>query len=84
MRAGKPKPAHAIGSIVCARWFKPGYPIGVGTDTRLVVREIIPASRSRVAGQTIAHDTRYRCENDDGRGGTYWFDEPELRAFGGV
>lgn len=54
--------------IVFTRWFVPGYPVGISTDTRLVVREV----RKR--------DKRIRVERDDGREGSWWLDFDAVRT----
>jgi hypothetical protein len=59
-----------IGSIMVPRWFVPGYPLGIGSDTRVVVREV----RKR--------DKRARVEREDGREGSWWVDCDALRAYG--
>jgi hypothetical protein len=59
-----------IGSIVVPRWFIMGIPVGVPSDTRCVVREI------------IKRDKRARVERDDGRGGSWWVDFDAIRHFG--
>ena len=61
-----------VGTIVCPRWFVPGYPVGLTMDTRCVVREV----RKR--------DKRVRVERDDGRQGSYWLDFEAVRIFGRV
>lgn len=65
MPASKPlKP----GTVVCARWFTPGYPLALSVDTRCTVVE--------------RRDGRYRVEREDGRQGSWWMDRNSLRVFG--
>lgn len=59
-----------IGDIVCPRWFIPGSVLGIGVDTRTVVREI------------HKRDKRLRVELDDGRQGSWWVDFDAVRHFG--
>jgi hypothetical protein len=59
-----------VGAIMMPRWFISGEPMGLSTDTRVVVREV----RKR--------DQRARVERDDGRQGSWWVDFSALRAVG--
>lgn len=59
-----------VGDIVVSRWFKPGHPAGLSTDTRAVVREVRP------------RDKRMRVERDDGRQGSWWLSFDEARRYG--
>lgn len=69
--AKKPK-LHPIGAVLLTRWFVPGYPCGIPTDARVVVR-------ARRAGD---RQGRYRVERDDGREGSWWVDGDSLRQQG--
>lgn len=59
-----------VGSVMLPRWFILGAPLGLSTDTRVVVREV----RKR--------DKRARVERDDGRQGSWWVDFDALRTPG--
>lgn len=63
------KPAHKKGAIVCPLHYVAGSPIGLTTGTRCVVRE-------------VSKEGRVRVERDDGRPGTWWLDNDNVRAFG--
>lgn len=71
--ASRIKAAFKIGAAVYPRYFVQGYPVGASVDTRLVVREQLLSRQGN----------RYRCERDDGRQGSWWIDEPNLRPLGG-
>lgn len=54
------------GTIVTSLRFVPGYPVGLSSDTRCVVREIL--------------NRRVRVERDDGREGSWWIDVTGVRT----
>jgi hypothetical protein len=62
-----------LGGLVYVRHFVPGNPVGVGTDTRLVVAEFTGPKRK---------PTRARVVLDDGRQGSWWVDCESLRLPG--
>ena len=58
------------GETVVPRWFIPGFPVGLTSDTWAVIREI------------RRKDKRARIERDDGRAGSWWVDFDAIRRLG--
>lgn len=54
------KPKFKVGDVVFTRWFVPGHPDGLSTDTRAIVIE-----RS---------NNRYRVEREDHGNQSWWVD----------
>lgn len=68
-------PKVKVGSVVYSRGvinLATGY---VGTDTRLIVRELT---------KPRGGDSRARCERDDGRQGSWWINVSDLHLIGAI
>ena len=66
--AGKKR--SSAGRHAYVRHFVPGYPVGLGVDTRTKVAE-----KMKVRGAGV----RLRLVRDDGREGSWWVDEENVR-----
>ena len=69
--------ARVVGSLVRARWFVEGYPVGLGTDT---LCRVVEHKRHKHGNGDYE---RVRLERDDGREGSWWVNREGCVRLGG-